>query len=358
MPKPARTTPWIEKSDTGVYYAHWYDQGRGRTKRLSLRTKDSSEAKNRFAAFLVEGDEITRPRRDAELSVEIALQQYLREHVEPNVVDKRRQYDCVRHLTAWFGDTSISSIDIPAGHRYADARRRGLIGGGSRTRSAIGSDSTIRRELNVLLAAANHARKRKRITEMPIVESPKEHRLGEDDEAAYFDPFQIEKLLNAASGELKLFVHLAYWTGARRASIENLTRSQIDMENKQIKLQTPGKRSTKKRQPIIPILPQMESTLAVCLNSSIGRERIFETRDFYRGFKLLCAECGFEGKPHMLRHSRITHLLQQGVSIYDVARFVGDTPVTIERVYGHHSLDRLQDVLGRNTPEFGALRRA
>jgi integrase len=179
---------------------------------------------------------------------------------------------------------------------------------------------------------------------MPIVESPKEHRLGEDE---YFDPFQVDDLLNASSGELKLFVHLAYWTGARRASIENLTRSQIDMENKQITLQITGKHSEKDSQYAIPILPQMESTLAVCLNSSIGRERIFETHDFYHEFKEFCRQCGFEGEPDMLRHGRISHMLMTGASIDDVAQFVGESPANIERVYGHHSLDRLQDVLDK-----------
>ncbi len=42
-----------------------------------------------------------------------------------------------------------------------------------------------------------------------------------------------------------------------------------------------------------------------------------------------------------MRHSRATHLLQAGVDIYTVARLLGDSVTTVERVYGHHSADHM-----------------
>jgi len=54
---------------------------------------------------------------------------------------------------------------------------------------------------------------------------------------------------------------------------------------------------------------------------------------------------GDKANPHILRHSRATHLLQDGVSIYDVARLLGDSVQTIERVYGHHSPDYLAEAI-------------
>jgi integrase len=46
--------------------------------------------------------------------------------------------------------------------------------------------------------------------------------------------------------------------------------------------------------------------------------------------------------------SRATHLLQAGASIYDVAKLLGDTTATVERVYGHHSCESL----GKNLDQF------
>ena len=47
------------------------------------------------------------------------------------------------------------------------------------------------------------------------------------------------------------------------------------------------------------------------------------------------ADLGVEGHPHLLRHSRATHMLMDGDSPYKVAKLLGDTLATVERVYGH-----------------------
>lgn len=343
MPRPKRGVPWLEWRD-GVAYAFWYDEAERKTKRLSLRTRDSREAQDRFAAFLVEGEAITAPRSDV-ITVPQALDDYRREHVAANCADPRRQEDAIVHLKAFFGDRPLSSVDIPASHKYAHARRKGIIGVESRRsgKSRCASDGTIRRELNVLLAAANHARRMKRLVEMPAVDLPKERRLSADEEAPYYTKEELALLRTEAEGELRHFIDLAYWTGARRASIEELTRSQVKWDRRLIQLQKPGKVATKKRQPIVPILTEMEPALKALWEASAHRDRLFVTTDFYRPFRELCEDLGFTDRshPHLLRHTRATHLLQDGVPLYTVARLLGDTMATVERVYGHHSHDHI-----------------
>ncbi len=344
MARPQRKVPWLVWRD-GVAYAHWYDAETRREKRVSLRSGDPAEAQARFAAFLVEGG-VEPANYAGQLTVSEALDQYRAEHVAHHCADPRRQEGALIHLKSFFGDTPLSDVDIPMSRRYADARRTGRVGVPSRRRGnrTDAEDGTIRRELGALAAAAKHALRWKRITVMPSVELTKERVLGVDDEAPYFDKAEIAMLTDLAEGELRWFIELAYLTGARRASIEDLEWSQVRWDAHRIILQKPGKRTTKKRQPIVPILPEMEAALyALKAMADDSQGRVFRTRDFYHAFRNLCEGLGFGGRsnPHMLRHSRATHLLQDGVSLYAVARLLGDTVATIERVYGHHSHERL-----------------
>lgn len=345
MARPKRTTPWLDTRN-GVFYAFWHPEDGG-VKRLSLRTSDSAEAEARFAEFLLTGREIRQQRR-AGLTVAQALDDYYAEHVETRVSAAARQLNAITHLKAFFKDRMLEDIDVPLSREYTAARVSGTVGTdckrGRGTR--VAQPSTVRRELNVLVAAANHAIWMRRAKTPISVDMPPEKRLGPDDEAPYYDHAELEAILAKAieiGGELDPFVHLLYYTGARRASIEHLTRSQIKWRERRILLQPAGKVSTKKRQPIVPILKKMEPVVERLLDSD-RKGRLFECVDFYRPYRSLVKAAGIErGRwhPHVMRHTRATHLLQDGKSIYDVAKLLGDTIATVERVYGHHSHDHL-----------------
>ena len=61
------------------------------------------------------------------------------------------------------------------------------------------------------------------------------------------------------------------------------------------------------------------------------------------GFRRACERAGIEDcSPHVLRHSAATHMVMAGVPIAEVARMLGDTIATVEKVYGHHSEDYLR----------------
>ena len=341
MPRKIRQTPWMDTRD-GKFYAFWYDPTIRRTRRISLRTTDPDQAKRAFAAFLLEDADIVAPTVEG-LTVAKALDDYYSEHALVKVADPTRQRDAIRHLKEFFRDTLLEQVNIAKSEGYAQARYDGLVGGGTRRKSKVGAPGTVRRELNTLVAAANHALKRERISKPIFVELPPEKRMGEDDEAPYFTQQELDSLIAAATGELKWFVQLCYLTGARRRSIENLTRAQVRWPQKRIILQQPGKRTTKKRQPIVPILKSMEEPLRELWDAG-GDPRLFTCSDFYRPFKALCIDVGIdEGRAHahVLRHTRATHLLQDGKTLYDVARLLGDTVRTVELVYGHHSHEHL-----------------
>jgi integrase len=343
MPRPRSGTPKQIWRD-GWAYATWYDANSRTTKRVSLGTQNAIEAAARFAHFLVEGEAFTAPHAPGQLTASEALDAYLLEHVNLRCADPGRQEIAARNLKAFFKDTLLSEIDIPKSRAYAAKRLAGEIGGDRHGHRKVAAGPTIRRELNVLIAAANHAVRWKRLNadKLPQIELPTDSGISADDEAPFYSKAELGRLIAATHNdeELKLFIELAYYTGARRASVTGLLRSQVKWGQKCIVLQTPGKKATKKRQPIVPILP---GSMTVCLERlwelSGNRERLFSDLDFYRRFKSLCRRLGMADRshPHLLRHSRATHLLQDGVSIYAVARLLGDTVQTVERVYGHHS---------------------
>lgn len=343
MPREQRKIPWLVLRN-GVYYVMWYDAVFGQTKRQSLRTGDAAEAQARFAMFLAEGGDRIQ-NAAGKITVQGALSDYIRER-GPQVADPQRIKHAAQHLIAHYGATAIAEVDIPSSRGYAEWRR-GHLGKGQEGLS----DSTIRRELVVLRAAANHARKWRRLGahEMPSIELPREPRRDE----VWLSKAELERVIATAGGQLKDFILIAYYTGARRASVEQLTRAQIDLRAGRINLtsghETQAQRHSKKRRPVVPIHPRIRPVIERLMD--VNRDSVYlfgNCYDMYPRFHAHLIELGLPAKayPHILRHSRATHLLEDGVNIYDVAKLLGDTISTVEKTYGHHSVDHLAATLG------------
>lgn len=251
------------------------------------------------------------------------LDNYLKEHAEINTADPRRQRDGIVHLKKHLGKQAISAIDIPACREYREKRR-------------VAANSTVRRELNILSAAANHAKKWKRISadQLPQVELP---RVGSSEKVMWFTKEQISAMFRARnSGHFACFLRLSYYTAARRRSIQSLTKDQVDLTAGVIHLAKPGERVTKKRRPSVPLYPEIRPAVDWLIGCSGRSPSLFgRNRDFYRPFADLMEELNLEGHPHMLRHSRATHMLMDGERLFKVARLLGDTVATVEKVYGH-----------------------
>lgn len=346
MPRPQQTIPWCEKDASGVFYAHWYDATEKRTKRFSLRTRYSDEAADRFATFITQGKEIREPARVAGMTVAQVLDDYWTEHVAEHVIDKARQEGCIRNLKAIVGAELIRDIDIPACRRYRDRRRAGEPAPAGRgRRSPVVADATVRRELVVLSAAAKHALRWRRIEhkDLPSLELPQETRA----EAPWLTLAQVKlAIISAPDERLRRFIRILYYTAARRASIEGLTKAQVKLKEGRIELRNPAdsslKKRSKKRKPVIPIHPEIRSDIEKLLDETKTEFLFGDDRDMYRVYSEHMASLGLDvTNPHAMRHSRATHLLQAGVPIYDVAKLLGDTVATVERVYGHHQPEYL-----------------
>ena len=346
MARKRREEPWLKKRD-GVWYAFWYDAERRHERRKSLETSDHITAVAKFAEFLVKGGDEPAARRGipgVKATVTQVLDWYDKDHVSTVASPERQRY-AIEALKRHFADRPIGDVDIEGSRAYRASRIRGLLG------RSVG-ESTVRRELGVLVAAANHALRWKRIKadELPQVELPSEP--GIDEKKPWLTKASIRLIFEKADGDLKDFCLFAYYWASRRQAVERLEAKQVDLQHSRVDLHKAGARRTKKRRPIVPIYPEIRPALERRMEAAtdtggwlFGHDR----REFYTAFKKLCSDHGIaavDGQgdtpwPHLLRHSRATHMLMDGESIYKVAKLLGDTVATVERVYGHHSAEYL-----------------
>lgn len=370
MPRPRREAPRLDTdAQTGVYTVVWYDPADQRTKRRSLGTRDAGQAAARFQAFVQEARSLYAPSAEdlkrhavetaSPLTVGQALDLYEREHVQTKVVDKDRAHDVMANLRAFFGALPVRDVTFAQSRAYVLARELGEVGGRGRrgAEPMPGSPATCRRELTVLVAAVNHCLKhghlssdglrrdmrgRVVLVDLPPDSKPVQRWLTRDEMAR----------LRAECGEtgrLRWFLEIAYFTGSRRDAVETLTWFQVDLDRGRINLAKPGETITTKRRPVVPIDPQLRPWLDEAKKANGGVEHVLGSAvSVYRPFTEACARAGLgdDVTPHVLRHTRATHLLQDGVSLFAVANLLGDTTSTVERVYGSHSASFMAEVLG------------
>lgn len=341
MARKRRDVPWLEQRDNGVWYAFMYDAGKRRTIRESLDTKDRAEAQLKFAGILVNGFSVTRTVGASGITVAQALDHYWEEHGS-RVASPARQETAIKHLKAFFGGQIFHTVDIPASRAYASARMTGAVTG----RRKCTSLSTVRRELHVLVSAANHAARWKRMgpnakppTAMPEIELAPEVR---SNRVKWLAKDVLARMFAAADPDLLAFCKIAYFTAGRRASIEKLTRAQIDLAHGQIHLDPAGATMTNKRRPTVPLYPEIRPVVERLLNESKTEYLFGQPRSFYREFVTLAADVGVEAHPHMLRHSRATHMLMDGEDPYKVARLLGDDLATVLKTYAHATVKYLE----------------
>ena len=55
------------------------------------------------------------------------------------------------------------------------------------------------------------------------------------------------------------------------------------------------------------------------------------------------AQLGDDVTPHVMKHTCITWMLQAGTPTWQVAGFTGTSEKIIQKVYGHHSPDHLNE---------------
>ena len=333
--------PRLEQNDRGIFEVRWSEDGRSR--RVSTRTADRSEASRFLAGFILE---IERQQEGSDLTVAEIVDAYITEHVAKHVVDKVRQRNIARNLLPYFGDMLLSQIDPKQIVKYEKVRAAGTVGC-RRARSS----ATLRRELNMLKAAIQHAVRTKRITLADVPYIPLPQAPGAKD--LWLTEKEADQFMAAARRatiRARLFVAVALNTASRRAAIETLTWEQVDLDRRLIHFNPPGRLQSKKRRVAVPINDELYEELAAFAPDArtgyvLGHHGSI-TRAFETVTRLAAKETGnkkfLDVTPHTLRHTWATLAARAGVDLYQVAGVLGDSPATVQANYLHHCPDHLR----------------
>lgn len=360
MPRPVNPIPEL-KWRNGIAYVYWYDKEKRRTERLSLDTKDAMEAQIRYGEFLLKGQTIFA-RATFELTVSQVLDHYYFEHVKLKCVALTSAECVIANLKSYFGSKHIKEIGIPECRLYLQARLKGAPNGRK------GKPATVAKELNILLAAANHSRKWKRLSanDMPVIEVPKTAR----SKGIWLFKDELERLKDAA---LRIddkfipmrtfcFIDITYYSASRRNAIEELNWQRVDRQRQKIWLAKPDEVETTKRRPVVTLddaaMPSLEHLWKHKINDFV----LGSDSEMFGWFMKAAELAGLtdlperSGRPaakitpHMLRHSRATHMLQDGYSLKTVADLLGDTMATVEKVYAHACQEHMSRAINAQKP--------
>ena len=178
----------------------------------------------------------------------------------------------------------------------------------------------------------------------------------------FIEEGQIASLLNEVQFEdgfigqrNKLIIELFYVTGIRLSELINIEISDVDFNNKSIKVL--GKRNKER---IIPLSSNMVNDLNWFIKSNKINKHLFTNLEgnklynklVYRLVNKYIGEISSVNKksPHILRHTFATHMLNNGADINAIKELLGHANLSATQVYTHNTIEKLKTVYKQAHP--------
>ena len=147
----------------------------------------------------------------------------------------------------------------------------------------------------------------------------------------------------------KLILELFYFTGIRLSELLNISISDIDFNNSQIKVL--GKRNKER---LIPLTYSLISDLRVFINKfniddylfvDENKKKLYSKKVYRIVNKYISKVSSLKKKsPHILRHSFATHMLNNGADINAIKEILGHSNLSATQIYTHNSIKKLKNV--------------
>ena len=336
MPK-AKQLPRLE-SRNGTYYivGNWA----GRSNRISTRTSDYASALHALSTFLEQ--ETAGWGKAAVLTVKAAAEYY----ADAKGIDLKTDLYC-RQFLRILGGLPAKSINPAICREYLAQRQSQVFTAINWHTGKPIKASTVRRELTALRAVLNMCNKEGLLDHPANVWLPPEGRPREK----RLERHEATALLAECNAHSYLYVLLALGTGARNGALlglkwERITlpvgnnQGRIDMRNFDIA-------QNNKRRGIVPLLADSELAYFLGLaKEAADTEYVVEymgkpIKNTSLALELASKRAGIQRvTPHMLKHTAITWMLEDGVPISDVADYTQTSEKTIMETYGHWTQNR------------------
>ncbi len=308
---------WNERIETapGKYHTQ--------TRRLSTGATDWNAAEQYRAQFVAG---LKNPAPPPEPTIGYLLGHYRNEHGVNTRSLETIDYH-IKALKPFFGDLQPCHLSNNLLKDYAKSRG--------------GSAGTILRQLGTLKAAIHYAEGNRWIAKQPQFTMPVSAPPPRD---LWLTREQVQKLIDTAkSPHMKLFIRLAVATAARSGAILDLTWQQVDFDRKLIDF---GRGWGNKRRSVVPIndglYESLKTARELAQSAYVVEFHGKQVASVKTGFRRLCIQCGIKASPHVLQHTAATWLVMDGVPLSEVARLLGDSEKTVEKVYGKHAPDYLR----------------
>lgn len=237
-----------------------------------------------------------------------------------------------RSVLPWFGAFRPDQISVQDCKAYIAKRKRAGI-----------HDGTIWAQLGKLRTCLNWAEKTGLIERAPYIERPSKPAPKE----RYLTREEITRILSVdCAPHIKLAIRLMLSTAARVTAVLELTWGRVDFERGQVNLRTgEGHRKGRAIVPMteslrVALLEARKAALSDCVVEWAGGP----VKSIKKGFKAAAVEAGLpDVSPHVLRHTAAVHMAEAGVSMEEIAQFLGhsDSRITAS-VYARYSPEHLR----------------
>lgn len=280
--------------------------------------------------------------------------------VAPGQAQPQRAGERAARLLEFFGTKTLDQISGPLCREYIGWRE-------GKGRSNKGAGGGARRDLQDLQAAINHHhreglhRESVRVV-LPPAGAPRTRWLTRSEIAslvwACLSTREVQG--GAATGKRPLahlarFVLIGAYTGSRPGAILGLNwdrmigRGWVDLEQGMVYRRSQGARETSKRQPPVPIAPELWRLMRRWARQDGHRGPVVRFRGVpvasvktALGRAVRLAGLDTAVTAYCLRHTTASWLIQKGVSTRKVAEILGTSEPMVERHYGHLSPQHLR----------------
>lgn len=312
----------------GEFCLVWDEARDGRTirRRYRLGTSDKAEAARRAPARYAE---LTRPQGS---TVADLWAGYVKDREGRAVL--QTMLHTWKAIEARFGAMEGAAITIADCRAHtAERRERGR------------SDGTIHTELGHLRTVLKWAEAHRLIDRAPAIERPAKP----DPKSGYLTRSEVSRLIAAARApHIALAIRLMIGTGARVTAALELTWDRVDFDRRLIHLRNPFDKTRRKGRATVPMNDGLEKALRAAREAALSAYVVEwaggPVRSIKRGLKAAATAAGIpDVSPHVFRHSAAVWQAEAGVSMKEIADFLGhsDSRLT-ERVYARWSPDRLR----------------